>query len=116
VKDLYWMKPDGTEMTDADWNAPYAHCLGMGLPGNQITELGERGERITGETFLLLLNSHHEMVPFRLGSRRREVQWTCVFDSAAPGVAPRLYEHMGIFPLESRSFAVLRAERVAAER
>ena len=110
IKDLYWLKPDGTEMTDADWNAGHARCLGIGLPGDQITEMGERGERIKGDTFAILFNAHHEPVSFRLGSRRRQVRWTCVFDTAVPDAPKRTFENMGTFPLQARSLAVLRAE------
>ena len=51
IKDLYWLKPDGTEMSDADWNTTHARCIGMVLPGDQITETGEEGERIVGDSF-----------------------------------------------------------------
>jgi glycogen operon protein len=96
-------------MTDADWCAGHVHCLGMSLPGDQIEETGERGERITGDTFVVLFNAHDDPVPFRLGARRRDVSWTTVLDtadSAAPGC---VFPHMGIYPLHGRSLAVLRA-------
>ncbi len=102
-----------TEMNDADWNTSHARCLGMGLPGDQITEQGERGERIVGDTFVLLFNAYHELIDFRLGARRRDVRWTCVFDTAAPDASEagrRSFEHMAAFPLQARSLAVLRAD------
>jgi glycogen operon protein len=110
IKDLYWIKPDGTEMTDADWNAGYARCLGMALPGDQIDEIGDQGERIRGDTFAILFNAHHEPIDFRIGARRRDVRWTCVLDTGTPDPPPRTFEHMGTFPLQARSLAVLRAE------
>ena len=114
VKDIYWFKPDGSEMTDADWNAGYARSLGMGLPGEQIEEIGVHGERIAGETFAILLNAHHESVPFRIGARRRDVCWACVFDTGAPDAGPRVFEHMSVFPLQANSFVLLRAEMLPA--
>jgi glycogen operon protein len=114
IKDLYWLKPDGTEMSDADWNAGHALCLGMGLPGDQITEMSERGERITGDTFAILFNAHHEPISFRLGARRRDVRWVCVFDTGAPEAQARTFEHMSEFPLQARSLAVLRAELLSS--
>ena len=110
IKDIYWIKPDGTEMSEADWNAGHARCLGMALAGDQIEETDERGDRIAGDTFAILLNAHHEPILFRLGSRRRDVRWSCVFDTAAPEAAPRLFEHMSVFPLQARSVVMLRAE------
>jgi glycogen operon protein len=110
IKDLYWLKPDGTEMTDADWNAGHTRCFGVGLPGDQITEMSERGERITGDTFAILFNAHHEAIDFRIGARRRDVRWTCVLDTASSDAAPRTFEHLNNFPLQARSLAVLRAD------
>jgi len=82
----------------------------MVLPGDQITELSERGERIAGDTFAILFNAHHEPIAFRLGARRRDVRWICVIDTSVPAAAPRAFEHMREFPLQARSLAVLRAE------
>ena len=109
IKDLYWLKPDGGEMTDADWHAGHAHCLGMVLPGDQIEETGEQGERVSGDTFAILFNAHDEPVEFRLGARRRDIVWTTVFDTAAPGAPARSYPQMGIYPLHGRSLDELRA-------
>ncbi len=90
---------------------PRALAFGMTLPGDQITEIGERGERIMGDTFVILFNAHHEPIAFRLGVRRRDLLWKCVLDTATPDEAtPRIFEHMSVFPLHARSLAVLRAE------
>jgi len=110
IKDLYWLKPDGTEMTDADWNAPHVRCICMVLPGDQITETGEQGERIVGNSFAMLLNAHCELIPFRLGTRRRELNWRCILDTAASSAQPRIFEPMSSFPLQPRSMVVLQAE------
>ena len=111
VKDLHWLRPDGTEMSDADWNSGHAGCLGMGLLGDQISETDERGGRIVGDSFLILLNATDEAVLFRIGSRRRKVSWTCVLDTAEPDAGPRVFGHMSHFPLQARSLAVVRPER-----
>ena len=83
----------------------------MGLVGDQIAEVGDHGERIIGDSFAILFNAHHEAILFGLGARQRDVQWTCMFDTAAPDVPRRTFEHMREFPLQARSVAVLRAER-----
>ncbi len=108
IKDIYWARPDGDEMTDADWNAGHVCCLGMGLPGNQIEETSENGERILGASFVILFNAHHYAVPFRLGVRKRDVSWICVLDTAAAS-EQQSFEHMDLFPLQAHSLAVLRA-------
>ncbi|QIF02315.1 glycogen debranching protein GlgX [Roseimicrobium sp. ORNL1] len=109
IKDIYWLKPDGSEMNDADWGSGYAHCLGMVLPGNQIRETGLHGEPIEGDTFVILFNAHHEDISFRLGSRHRDVSWTSVLDTGRPEAPSQTYAQMEEFPLMARSLAVLTA-------
>jgi isoamylase len=112
IKDIYWVKPDGTEMSDSDWNTGHASCLGMGLIGDQIGETNEQGERIVGDSFALLLNAHHEPIQFRLGARQLKLRWQCVFDTAAMNTPPRTFDQSAEFPLQARSLAVLRAEHL----
>ena len=115
IKDIYWLSSNGGEMTNADWFAGTVHCLGMVLPGDQISERGQYGERISGESFVILVNAHHEPVDFRLGTRRRDLRWRCVIDTAEPRADQCVYEHMHAFPLRPRSFALLRAESIGFE-
>ena len=59
-------------MTDETWNSPDVRCLGVRLNGDAIDEVDERGERIVGDTLLLLLNAGEEAVPFvAAGDRAR---------------------------------------------
>jgi isoamylase len=110
IKDLYWLKPDGAEMSDRDWASGFARCLGMVLLGDQIAEVSEHGDWIVGDSFAILFNAHHEPISFRLGTRQRDVHWTCVLDTAEPDTARPTFEHMSQFPLQACSVAVLRAE------
>ena len=98
------------EMSEADWNAGHVRCVCMGLPGDQITETDEQGERIMGDSFAILCNAHHEAVSFRLGARHRDVRWSCVFDTEASDAALRTFEHLSEYPLQARSLVLLRAE------
>jgi glycogen operon protein len=109
IKDLYWIKADGTEMTGADWTAGDVRSLAMVLPGDQISERGEQGERIAGDTFALLLNAGDRAIPFRLGARRDDLQWRCVIDTAAAARELRTYAMMEIFDLQAHSFVVFQA-------
>jgi isoamylase len=109
-KDLYWLKPDGAEMSEADWNAGHIRTVAMVLAGDQITETDEYGQRIVGRTFALLLNADHVAVPFRLGMRQRDLRWRCIFDTADAKTSPRLFEHLSMLALHPRSFVLLQAE------
>ena len=71
-RDISWLTPAGTEMTDADWRASDARSLAVLLNGEAITEPGPRGETITDQSFLLLFNANDQPVTFTLpGAERR---------------------------------------------
>src|SRR5271166_1761584 len=108
VKDIYWLTPAGTEMSDQDWNSGYARCLGVGLLGGQIDETDAQGERIISGSFLILLNANDECVSFRLMARAREQNWQLVFDTSSASMTVRILGRLAEYPLQPRSVAVLR--------
>jgi isoamylase len=114
IKDLYWIRPDGMEMSELDWNSPHARCLGMGLLGDQIVECDERGQPVRGDSFLILMNAGDSLVPFRLSARQKQVAWTLVLDTSnGHDLMPqRVFAHMAEYPLQSRSVAVLQPHYV----
>ncbi|WP_327046723.1 glycogen debranching protein GlgX [Microbispora sp. NBC_01189] len=81
-RDIVWLTPSGTEMTDADWQTGYAKSLGVYVNGDAISEPGPRGERITDATFLLLINAHHESLTFALPGPELGAAWRPVLDTA----------------------------------
>ena len=81
-KDLTWLRPDGQEMSPDDWNDANARCLGMLISGGGIQDLGPRGEGVHDDDFLLLLNAHHDDVPFVLPDGGSP--WRLALDSADP--------------------------------
>jgi glycogen operon protein len=84
VKDISWFEPSGQEMTDDAWNAGFVRCLGVRLAGDAIDEMNEGGERIVGDTLLLLLNAHHEAIAFTLPTLPSENRWRRIVDTASP--------------------------------
>ena len=111
VKDLYWLRPDGKEMTDDDWAQGYVRCLGVRLAGDAMDEKDSKGRRLLDETFLVLLNAHHEPRPFTLPAHKRGVRWQPVFDTALydkNGKPVTLLRGGDQYDLEARSLAVLR--------
>jgi glycogen operon protein len=111
VKDLSWLRPDGKEMTDEDWAKGYVRCLGVRLAGHAIEEKDAKGRPLLDETFLMLLNAHHEPRPFTLPAHKRGVRWQPVFDTAlynADGKPVALYRGGEQYDLEARSLALLR--------
>ena len=111
VKDLSWLRPDGKEMTDEDWAKGYVRCIGVRLAGDAIQEKDPQGKPLLDETFIMLLNAHHEPRPFILPAHKRGVRWQPVFDTALSheNAKPvRLLRGGAQYDLEARSLAVLR--------
>ena len=111
VKDLSWLRPDGKEMTDEDWAKGYVRCLGVRLAGHAIEEKDPKGRPLLDETFLVLLNAHHEPRPFTLPAHKRGVRWQPVFDTALYDADDKpvvLYRGGEQYDLEARSLALLR--------
>ena len=44
LKDLAWFRPDGSEMTEEDWQKPFAKSVAFLLGGDQIATPDERGD------------------------------------------------------------------------
>jgi isoamylase len=116
IKDISWFNPSGNEMSNADWDAGYVKCLGCRLAGDVIGDIDERGEKIEGDTTLLLLNAHHEPLPFTLPVTRSEHHWELLLDTAAaPGTSgTTMLEGGNEYKLQARSLALL-VTRVESE-
>ena len=113
VKDIAWFNPDGKEMSEEEWNQGFVRSLGMRLAGDAIDETDVRGQTIMGDTLLVLLNAHHEPLPFTLPAHKRGVRWERLLDTARPAQGERTSPLKGgaRYDLGARSLAVLRLRR-----
>jgi glycogen operon protein len=108
IKDISWFEPSGAEMSDGAWNAGFVQCLGVRLAGDLMSEVNERGEPITGDTLLLLLNAHWEEMPFTLPQAKDGHVWQAVLDTAKPDRGPTVFRGETRYPLYGRTLALLR--------
>ena len=83
IADLTWFLPDGDRMQDSHWHWEEARAMGVLLNGEAITEPDEQGERVTDDSFLILLNGHHEAIDFHLPPKEFGENWTVVVDTTA---------------------------------
>ena len=70
--DIQWLRPDGSEMTDADWSESFARAVA-----------------VTSSTgpLLLLINAWWEPLTFRLPERLRGESMSTVVDTTGDGTA-----------------------------
>ncbi len=108
LKDLAWFRPDGTEMTEEDWKKPFARSVAFLLAGDAISTPDERGERIVGDSLLVLMNAWHEPVTYVLPPVEWGKEWEILVDTAGATDAKR--DHVaakGSVPVEARSLVIL---------
>jgi glycogen operon protein len=72
-------------MAAEDWDDAEARCLGMLVSGQGIPDAGPRGEVVRDDDFLLLLNAHHDDLPFVV-PESDAAPWRRILDSAEPAV------------------------------
>ena len=113
VKDLTWLRPDGREMGEEEWQNPLTRALGLRMSGDALDEVNARGEPIVDDTFLILINGHHEAIDFVLPAHRRGVRWEPVLDTRiADGRPPRrLFKGGDAYALDGRCMVVLAMRR-----
>jgi glycogen operon protein len=108
MPDVWWFRPDGQRMTQADWDRPDGHVLGMFLNGEEIAANDRQGRRVVDDSFLLLFNAHHDDVEFTLPPARFGVSWACVLRTDEPDCEDESHEAGESVRVTSRSIVLLR--------
>jgi len=79
----------------------------LSLAGDGIYETDPRGNRITDDNLLILLNGHHEPVPFVLPELKPKAQWQLLLDTREGMVRlSSLLRSGATYKMESRSLAL----------
>jgi glycogen operon protein len=104
VKDVTWIQSDGGEMQAAHWTAQ-TRCFGMLIDGRaRPTGVRQRGSEAT---LLILMNAHHEAVPFTLPDIPGGGSWKILFDTNVPQAEPAFEGIAGdTYEIASRSLAL----------
>ncbi len=108
VLDIAWLEPSGLEIADHTWTSPEVRCLGVRLNGDAINDANERGERIVGDTLVLMFNAGPASIPFVLPTTQPAERWETLLDTADPWMPPRRLRAGDRYELQPRSMAVLR--------
>ncbi len=85
VKDVTWLAPDASEMSQDQWQDGRAKCFGMLLDGRaQATGIKRRG---SDATLLIVMNAHHDIVRFALPEVPEGKRWIGIIDTNEPARA-----------------------------
>ena len=81
LRDIAWLSPAGTHMSDAQWQEEFARAVMVFLNGDAIAEPDLRGEEIVDDSFLVLFNAQPEPASFTLPDAEYGETWTVALDS-----------------------------------
>jgi isoamylase len=113
-KNIIWFRADGKRMSPKDWEeGGWMRTLGMYLNGRAPEIRDATGECCEDMDFLLLLNSHHEPVSFRISHELFPTGWKIAFDTARPELETdqEFVRRNRLVSLAARSFVLLSHER-----
>jgi isoamylase len=113
VKDVYWMSPQGIEMTESAWNSNETKSFGLLMMGD-LEETDERGRPIKGDNLLLLINSGDKMVPFKLPKKAANTtnHLELLIDTFRPEWERQVFQAEQVFQLGPLSTALFRWENI----
>jgi glycogen operon protein len=78
LPDIAWFAPDGSEMSDEDWETAYAKSVAVYLNGQGIPDMDVRGQRVTDDSFVLCFNAHYEPIQFTMPPKKFGASWNRV--------------------------------------
>jgi isoamylase len=85
TKDVTWIRSNGQEMTEDEWNDPNHQSIGMLLYGGAADEVDSRGRSTPADTLLLLLNAGPRSHSYTLPRLENPGIWEELLNTARPG-------------------------------
>lgn len=79
--DVLWLRPDGKQMADEEWDQGWQRCLGVFLNGRTLGDVNLSAQPVTDDDFLLLLNCYYEPVDFSIPELESDRKWEFVIDT-----------------------------------
>jgi glycogen operon protein len=109
--DVLWLRPDGVERAEADWENHDQAALAMLLDGTAIQEPDSRGQPIVGDSLLALFNGSDREVEFTLPAGAGGATWARLVDTALPEAGVLTVSAGEAVPAAPRSVSVWRCGR-----
>ncbi len=108
LPDIAWFTPEGDEMTEEDWEAPFGRAIAVYLNGQGIPDSDARGDRVVDESFLLCFSAHSEPIDFHVPNADYGAAWHVVLDTGRPDLDDgKVVDAGGVVPVGPRALVVL---------
>ncbi|AKA48757.1 glycogen debranching protein [uncultured archaeon] len=106
-KDLTWLRPDGSEMSEEDWVMADSRPVAAHISGQITTEIPYEGEAITDGDVVLLFNPSQTAVEFKLPETPKGSHiYLCTWDTKLDEYPRKLTEGSILVPSDSSAVIV----------
>ncbi len=115
---IHWYRPNGMPMHARDWQNGLTRCLGLMLLGDNLQECNVKGKRLVDDSFMFLINSYWEELPFVVPSGAGKNDWHLVFDSSKDprDIRKPVIKPQNAYVLKPRSLVLLVEEQPREDR
>ena len=105
-KDIEWIRPDGQEMQQGDWNNQINHILACVINGQsgEVSKNPDSRKNSDDDFMILMCGNTYGIAEFKLPSAPNKQQWELVFDTA--GKHKKINDN-GTYSLEPYSYVLL---------
>ncbi|HEY0244374.1 MAG TPA: glycogen debranching protein GlgX [Mucilaginibacter sp.] len=107
LEDIAWFLPEGTEMSDENWNHDFAKSLGVFLNGKGLHYVGPKGEKIVDDNFYMIFNAHHEALDYQIPEKIHGKPWTKVLDTSEDNMEEQGLNEQETICVQGRSIVLL---------
>jgi glycogen operon protein len=108
LADVAWLRIDGEQMSDEDWNTGFAKSLMVFLNGKALNDVDSDGRAVRDDSFLLLFNANHEPLDFTLPAASFGDRWAVAVDTnTTVGESGAVHAAGATLAVEARSLLVL---------
>ncbi|SDU81235.1 glycogen debranching protein GlgX [Arcanobacterium phocae] len=104
--DILWLRNDGEQMQDGDWDTWFARSVMMWLNGHGIQEPGVRGNKIIDDDILIAFNASEEDLEFTIPPASIEHPWRVSHSTNAVPTGSEELQPGNTFTLPSRSVRI----------
>ena len=101
ITDIEWFQPDGTIMSEEQWNSTIATSLAIFLSGELVGSFSDRGDKITDDSFYIIFNSLDKDITYYMPGEKWAKTWYRILDTFD-----------GFFDPESDEFKLMPGDKI----
>ncbi|WP_295711750.1 glycogen debranching protein GlgX [Mucilaginibacter sp.] len=81
VADIAWFLPDGSEMSEDNWNHDFAKSVAIFLNGLGLHSVNDEGNKVIDDSFYVIFNAHDEPLSYKLPTNKYAKDWELLIDT-----------------------------------